>query len=52
MGEHKIKQARKALEQAVRAERETIEKQIKEYINHAPLIQRIKFAGLVLRGKV
>lgn len=52
MGEHKLKEQRKIMEDVVRKEREAIENQIKEYINHAPFIQRIKFAGLVLRGKV
>lgn len=52
MSEHKIKQQRKMLQDAVRKERETIENQIKQYINRSPFIQRIRFAGLVLRGKV
>lgn len=52
MGEHKIKQQRKMLREAVRKERETVESEIKNYINGAPFIQRIKFAGLVLRGKI
>lgn len=52
MSEHKVKLQRKMIRQAVAKERITIETEIKNFINAAPFTQRIKFAGLVLVGKV
>ncbi len=43
---------RQEVEIAVRESRIEVETEIKNYINESPIIQRIKFAGLVLAGKV
>lgn len=52
MSGKQAKKIRRELAEAVRKERVGIETEIKNYINKAPFIQRIKFAGLVLRGKI
>jgi len=52
MSGKQAKRIRKELAKAVRKERIEIETEIKNYINRAPFIQRIKFAGLVLAGKI
>lgn len=48
----RARELRKKVEEAVRHSRIEVETEIKKYINESPMIQRIKFAGLVLAGRV
>jgi hypothetical protein len=52
MSEHKIKEQRKLMEDAVRKEREILEVEIRDYVNNAPFKERLQFAWLALRGKI
>jgi len=52
MNDKKIKKFRKEIHKAVSETREEIEQEIKTYINNAPFLDRIKFAGRVLAGRV
>jgi BMFP domain-containing protein YqiC len=52
MSHKEAKKIRKEVNKAVRESRIEIESEIKDYINKAPFIQRIKFAGLALVGKI
>jgi hypothetical protein len=52
MSHKQAKKIRREVDKAVRESRIEIETEIKDYINKAPVMQRIKFAGLVLTGKI
>jgi hypothetical protein len=52
VNQKKAKKIRRELGKAVRGARIEIEQQIRSHINTSPFIERVKFAGLVLAGKV
>jgi len=52
MNDKKVKKFRKEIHKAVSETRKEIEAEIKNHINNAPFLDRIKFAGLVLAGRV